>query len=310
MPQGACSVGTVDIIPVLHEVDGKPGFKIGPPSNPSQASGHPGSGRGTSLGLHPLTHKPGTVAVQPHRAAVWVNGATLARHLALRRVQSTGGMRGGPARPPPGSAPWEARRPLLHTLDQTGFWCNRPLEASGSSEQKRDRLPRVSSYRRCWFLPEPNQGVLLSLCSGSPPAGQQVSAGPVGLRPDGSGSRWSLSHPQDILSLRPASQGSRAGPPQELRAGWGAGGPPAVTGLFGVLFRLRPFTSYKLRLKATNDIGDSDFSAETEAVTTLQDGECAGTRQADRHGHFLAAALGLDLWLLERGPTLSQGGVP
>lgn len=44
-----------------------------------------------------------------------------------------------------------------------------------------------------------------------------------------------------------------------------------VTGLF--CFRLRPFTSYKLRLKATNDIGDSDFSAETEAVTTLQDGE-------------------------------------
>ncbi|ELK17437.1 Protein sidekick-1 [Pteropus alecto] len=35
--------------------------------------------------------------------------------------------------------------------------------------------------------------------------------------------------------------------------------------------RLRPFTSYKLRLKATNDIGDSEFSAETEAVTTLQD---------------------------------------
>ncbi|XP_074056656.1 protein sidekick-1 isoform X4 [Macrotis lagotis] len=35
--------------------------------------------------------------------------------------------------------------------------------------------------------------------------------------------------------------------------------------------RLNPFTSYKLRLKATNDIGDSDFSAETEAVTTLQD---------------------------------------
>lgn len=35
--------------------------------------------------------------------------------------------------------------------------------------------------------------------------------------------------------------------------------------------RLRPFTSYKLRLKATNDIGDSDFSVETEPVTTLQD---------------------------------------
>ncbi|KAJ6659787.1 hypothetical protein lerEdw1_018503 [Lerista edwardsae] len=35
--------------------------------------------------------------------------------------------------------------------------------------------------------------------------------------------------------------------------------------------RLNPFTSYKLRLKATNDIGDSDFGAETDAVTTLQD---------------------------------------
>ncbi|XP_063027809.1 protein sidekick-1 isoform X2 [Melospiza melodia melodia] len=34
---------------------------------------------------------------------------------------------------------------------------------------------------------------------------------------------------------------------------------------------LNPFTSYKLRVKATNDIGDSDFSTETEAVTTLQD---------------------------------------
>ncbi|XP_069503689.1 protein sidekick-1 [Ambystoma mexicanum] len=38
-----------------------------------------------------------------------------------------------------------------------------------------------------------------------------------------------------------------------------------------VIERLSPFTSYKLRLKATNDVGDSDFSAATEAVTTLQD---------------------------------------
>uniref|UniRef100_A0A670YH85 Sidekick cell adhesion molecule 1 n=1 Tax=Pseudonaja textilis TaxID=8673 RepID=A0A670YH85_PSETE len=37
--------------------------------------------------------------------------------------------------------------------------------------------------------------------------------------------------------------------------------------------RLNPFTSYKLRLKATNDVGDSNFGAETEAVTTLQDGK-------------------------------------
>uniref|UniRef100_A0A803SQ68 Sidekick cell adhesion molecule 1 n=1 Tax=Anolis carolinensis TaxID=28377 RepID=A0A803SQ68_ANOCA len=38
-----------------------------------------------------------------------------------------------------------------------------------------------------------------------------------------------------------------------------------------IIDRLNPFTSYKLRLKATNDIGDSHFGAETEAVTTLQD---------------------------------------
>ncbi|KAM8798404.1 protein sidekick-1 [Eudromia elegans] len=38
-----------------------------------------------------------------------------------------------------------------------------------------------------------------------------------------------------------------------------------------VVESLNPFTSYKLRVKATNDIGDSDFSEETEAVTTLQD---------------------------------------
>ncbi|KFO07379.1 Protein sidekick-1, partial [Balearica regulorum gibbericeps] len=38
-----------------------------------------------------------------------------------------------------------------------------------------------------------------------------------------------------------------------------------------IIESLNPFTSYKLRVKATNDIGDSDFSVETEAVTTLQD---------------------------------------
>ncbi|KAM6157369.1 LOW QUALITY PROTEIN: protein sidekick-1 [Erethizon dorsatum] len=49
--------------------------------------------------------------------------------------------------------------------------------------------------------------------------------------------------------------------------------------------RLRPFTSYKLRLKATNDIGDSNFSSETEAVTTLQDvpGEPPGSVSATPH---------------------------
>uniref|UniRef100_A0A8C9R8X8 Sidekick cell adhesion molecule 1 n=1 Tax=Scleropages formosus TaxID=113540 RepID=A0A8C9R8X8_SCLFO len=35
--------------------------------------------------------------------------------------------------------------------------------------------------------------------------------------------------------------------------------------------RLKPYTSYKLRMMATNDIGDSAYSRETDAITTLQD---------------------------------------
>lgn len=78
-------------------------------------------------------------------------------------------------------------------------------------------------------------------------------------------------------------------------------------------FRLRPFTSYKLRLKATNDIGDSDFSAETDAVTTLQDGEPAGTQAGVR----ILAPSQLPPWdpetwaPKERGPAFipSQEGV-
>ncbi|XP_041725138.2 protein sidekick-2-like [Coregonus clupeaformis] len=34
---------------------------------------------------------------------------------------------------------------------------------------------------------------------------------------------------------------------------------------------LKPFTSYRFRVKATNDIGDSEYSQESEATTTLQD---------------------------------------
>uniref|UniRef100_A0A452F1Q6 Sidekick cell adhesion molecule 2 n=1 Tax=Capra hircus TaxID=9925 RepID=A0A452F1Q6_CAPHI len=37
--------------------------------------------------------------------------------------------------------------------------------------------------------------------------------------------------------------------------------------------RLKPFTSYKFRVKATNDIGDSEFSEESEPLTTLQAGQ-------------------------------------
>uniref|UniRef100_A0A8D2MIA9 Sidekick cell adhesion molecule 1 n=1 Tax=Zonotrichia albicollis TaxID=44394 RepID=A0A8D2MIA9_ZONAL len=52
---------------------------------------------------------------------------------------------------------------------------------------------------------------------------------------------------------------------------------------------LNPFTSYKLRVKATNDIGDSDFSAETEAVTTLQDATagCSPRRMESVNGLLL-----------------------
>ncbi|XP_067259435.1 protein sidekick-1 [Chanodichthys erythropterus] len=35
--------------------------------------------------------------------------------------------------------------------------------------------------------------------------------------------------------------------------------------------RLKPYTSYKFKMMATNDVGDSAFSKETEPVTTLQD---------------------------------------
>uniref|UniRef100_A0A8C1AXR0 Sidekick cell adhesion molecule 2 n=1 Tax=Cyprinus carpio carpio TaxID=630221 RepID=A0A8C1AXR0_CYPCA len=42
-----------------------------------------------------------------------------------------------------------------------------------------------------------------------------------------------------------------------------------------IVDRLKPFTSYQFRVKATNDIGDSDYSEESEAITTLQDEKTA-----------------------------------
>uniref|UniRef100_A0A8D2J624 Sidekick cell adhesion molecule 2 n=1 Tax=Varanus komodoensis TaxID=61221 RepID=A0A8D2J624_VARKO len=39
-----------------------------------------------------------------------------------------------------------------------------------------------------------------------------------------------------------------------------------------IVNRLKPFTTYKFRLKATNDIGDSEYSEESEPLTTLQAG--------------------------------------
>uniref|UniRef100_A0A4W5RST0 Sidekick cell adhesion molecule 2 n=1 Tax=Hucho hucho TaxID=62062 RepID=A0A4W5RST0_9TELE len=40
---------------------------------------------------------------------------------------------------------------------------------------------------------------------------------------------------------------------------------------FYIVGRLKPFISYQFRVKATNDIGDSEYSEESEAITTLQD---------------------------------------
>ncbi|KAJ7989955.1 hypothetical protein DPEC_G00309840 [Dallia pectoralis] len=38
-----------------------------------------------------------------------------------------------------------------------------------------------------------------------------------------------------------------------------------------IVTRLKPFTSYQFRVKATNDIGDSEYSQDSESITTLQD---------------------------------------
>lgn len=88
--------------------------------------------------------------------------------------------------------------------------------------------------------------------------------------------------------------------------GQGAEGKGSGLGLLPC-FRLRPFTSYKLRLKATNDIGDSDFSAETDAVTTLQDGEPAGPPAGADAGAFPAATCGHQDTGLQRAAPLSSG---
>lgn len=57
---------------------------------------------------------------------------------------------------------------------------------------------------------------------------------------------------------------------------------------FSVLssLRLKPFTSYQFRIKATNDIGDSEYSQESEAITTLQDGK-SNTMSKNLYAHHL-----------------------
>ena len=71
------------------------------------------------------------------------------------------------------------------------------------------------------------------------------------------------------------------------------------TSLFFRLQRLKPFTSYQFRIKATNDIGDSEYSQESEAITTLQDGKtpCLPWSDADQT-RPPAARLRYPLWIL------------
>lgn len=56
--------------------------------------------------------------------------------------------------------------------------------------------------------------------------------------------------------------------------GWLGGHPlAALSPSCSAPCRLKPFTSYKFRVKATNDIGDSEYSEESESLTTLQAGQ-------------------------------------
>lgn len=65
-----------------------------------------------------------------------------------------------------------------------------------------------------------------------------------------------------------------AGSDAQWEGGWLGGAPLAApTPSRCAPCRLKPFTSYKFRVKATNDIGDSEYSEESESLTTLQAGQ-------------------------------------
>lgn len=128
--------------------------------------------------------------------------------------------------------------------------------------------------------------------SGQGSSGKVLMAAGVG---DGGGCKEAMGRGDKLLS---DSGGQWAG------SGWR----PAVmregdfipfSALFCPFHSLNPFTSYKLRVKATNDIGDSDFSAETEAVTTLQDGKGGGGEARWGLPRAPGATAGCSPWRLE-----------
>ena len=141
---------------------------------------------------------------------------------------------------------------MLHTgVSDYGKWSSLPQEPQARAPSPRWEVlgsPRPRNLLSPRAASEPGSGVGELL--------PRQSRGP-GLLPPG--------------GIQPQPQNAPSSPPPGPRTGGGLRGHWSLP-----CFRLRPFTSYKLRLKATNDIGDSAFSAETEAVTTLQDGEQGG----------------------------------
>ncbi|XP_064449442.1 protein sidekick-1 isoform X4 [Mirounga angustirostris] len=143
---------------------------------------------------------------------------------------------------------------------------------------------RLTSVRIVWQPPEEPNGIILGyqiayrLASSSPNTFTTVEVGATvrqftatELAPESAyifrlsaktRQGWGVPLEATVITTE---KRERPAPPRELLV------PQAQVTARSLQLRLRPFTSYKLRLKATNDIGDSDFSVETDAVTTLQD---------------------------------------
>uniref|UniRef100_A0A452TQQ4 Sidekick cell adhesion molecule 2 n=1 Tax=Ursus maritimus TaxID=29073 RepID=A0A452TQQ4_URSMA len=105
---------------------------------------------------------------------------------------------------------------------------------------------------------------------GDLPRPRSPAGGPGAVRRRPGMGRASTEPHRGKRGLRPTQSGMAQAPSQP----WGRRGqrswvfgPPACQSPVGLL---KPFTSYKFRVKATNDIGDSEFSEESEPLTTLQ----------------------------------------